>query len=106
MAKYYVESGTMQTIISADDPQKAALLAVHQAIGQTLPLALDEATPEEKHAQLEFRGVQVLGDEIFLNERGFGRKDGLRLDTYDVVIHWSQLMTALAKLERSLREEE
>ncbi len=106
MAKYYVESGTLRTIISADDPEKAALLAVHQAIGQTLPLTLDENSPEEKLAQLEFRGMHVLGDEIFLNERGFGRKDGIRLETYDVVIHWSQLMAALARLERSLREEE
>jgi hypothetical protein len=105
MAKYYVESGTMRTIISADDPQKAALLAVHQAIGQTLPLSIDDLTPEERQSQLEFRGVQVLGDEIRLNERGFGRDDGLRLDTYDMVIHWSQLLAALAKLEQTLGEE-
>jgi hypothetical protein len=105
MAKYYVESGTLRTIISADDPQKAALLAVHQAIGQALPLDAADATPEEKQAQMEFRGLQVLGDEIRLNERGFDRTDGLRLDTYDVVVHWSQLLAALAKLERTLGSE-
>lgn len=105
MAKYYVESGTLQTIMSADDPQKAALLAVHQAIGQVLPLAVDELEPEAKQAQLQFRGVQVLGDEICLSERGFGRSDCLRLDTYDMVIHWSQLLAALARLERALDDE-
>jgi hypothetical protein len=102
MAKYYVESGTLRMIISADDPQKAALLAVHQTIGQTLPLDAADVSPEEKQAQMEFRGLQVLGDEIRLNERGFDREDGLRLDTYDMVIHWSQLLAALAKLERTL----
>ncbi len=105
MAKYYVESGTLQTIISADDPQKAALLAVHQAIGQTLPINVEELSPEEKQSQLEFRGVQVLGDDILLNERGFGREDSLRIDTYEVLVHWSQLLAALAKLERTLGEE-
>jgi hypothetical protein len=54
---------------------------------------------------MEFRGLQVLGDEIRLNERGFGREGGLRLDTYDVVVHWSQLLAALAKLERTLESE-
>lgn len=105
MAKYYVESGTLRTIISADDPQKAALLAVHQAIGQTIPLASDEPEPEAKQAQFEFRGLEVLGDDIRLSERGFGRDDGLRLDTYDTLIHWSQLLAAVAKLERALEGE-
>jgi hypothetical protein len=59
MAKYYVESGTLQTIISADDPQKAALLAVHQVIGQTLPLNVEELLPEEKRSQIEILGEQV-----------------------------------------------
>jgi hypothetical protein len=42
---------------------------------------------------------RVLGDNIFVSERGFGRRDAQTLETFEVVRRWNQLMAALAELE-------
>lgn len=38
MSKYYVQSGTVKSIVEAESSRRAALWAVHQAMQQILPL--------------------------------------------------------------------
>lgn len=103
MAKYYVESGTMQMVVQADDERKAALWAVHRAMQQILPMYDNDEIPvPQKHFVAIAEGWMTLGDTITLNELGFGRNDGISYETFDVVTEWNQLMIALAKIEQAI----
>lgn len=103
MAKYYVESGTLQLIVQADNAHKAALWAIHRAMQQILPV-YDEIclSPETKADVALTAGAMVLGEEMNLSEVGFGGNDTIQFSTADIVIEWNQLMIALTKLEAVL----
>jgi hypothetical protein len=103
MAKYYVQSGTVRTVISADDCEKAALWVVHRAMQQVVPVYDDaELTPQEKGEVAIVQGVMVLGNTVNLSEVGFDREDATALDTFELVVQWHQLMVALSRLEKLL----
>lgn len=100
MAKYYVQSGNIKTVISADDSEKASLWVVHKAMQQVVPVYEDvELTPDEKSEVVVMQGIMVLGNTMKISEVGFDRIDAEELDTFELVIHWHQLMVALAKLD-------
>lgn len=100
MAKYYIQSGTVRTIVSADDPQKAALWTVHRAMQQIVPVYEDiELSPQEKSDVAVAQGMMVLGNSVAISELGFDRADAAQLDTFELVVEWHQLMVALARLE-------
>lgn len=96
MAKFYVESGNVRIVVHADDAQKAAIWAVHRTMQQVLPPMEDNLVTEEIDV---LEPPRVLGDEIFVSERGFGRRDALELETFEILKRWNQLMAALAELE-------
>ncbi len=100
MAKFYVESGTMQCVVSADNSRAAALWAVHRAMQQIIPLddAVD-TTPEAKQLRSRETGVMVLGSTIRTSERGYGSTDGEQMPTFEVVTEWNQLVNTLDRLE-------
>ncbi len=100
MAKFYVQSGNVRTLISAADTEKAALWAVHCAMRQVVPVYDDEEqSPEEKCQLSVVDGVRVLGNTIRISELGYDRDDAGELDTFDVLVQWHQLMVALSRLE-------
>lgn len=103
MAKYYVQSGNIRTVISADDPEKAALWVVHRALQQVIPVYEDaELSPDEKSEVAVIQGVMVMGNAVQISEIGFDRADCLSLDTFELLIHWHQLMIALDRLSAQL----
>ena len=100
MAKYYIQSGTVRTVISADDHEKAALWTIHKTMQQVVPVYDDvELTAEEKGDVALVQGVMVLSDTIKISEVGFDRDDADQLDTFELLAHWHQLMLALSRLE-------
>lgn len=100
MAKYYIQSGTVRTIVSADDQEKAALWTVHKTMQQVVPVYDDvELTAEEKNDVAMVQGIMVLGNTLQVSEQGFDRDDAIDLDTFELIAHWHQLMIALARLE-------
>lgn len=104
MAKYYVQSGNVRSVIAADDAEKAALWVVHQAMQQVVPVYEDEGrTPEQKSELTAAQGIMVLGYVVATSEIGFDRDDATQLETFELVMHWHQLMAALAKLDSILR---
>jgi hypothetical protein len=104
MAKFYVESGTVQMITEAEDARGAALWAVHGAMEQVLPVCPDDPlTPAEKNERIRQRGCSVLDGTIRISEQGFGRADAVTLDTVEVFVEWNQLLMAVTKLERRLQ---
>lgn len=105
MAKYYVQSGTMRTIIQAQSGRKAAIWAVHQAMQQVLPMddQVDD-TPESKSEKAGEAGIAVLSARVVVSERGFDRTDGTDFATLEVVNEWNQVVTTLDRLERMIRQ--
>ena len=103
MAKYYVESGTVQMVTEADDARGAALWAVHQCMEQVLPVCPDDPqSPEQKAERIGQRGCGVLGQTICVSEQGFGRDDAPAYDTAEVFTEWNQLMMAISKLQQQV----
>ncbi len=103
MAKYYVQSGTMRTIVQAPSGRKAALWAVHQAMQQVLPID-DQASPSPKWTSETAgdRGVAVLSAKVSASELGFDRPDAVTHETMEVVAEWNQMVTTLDRLQRML----
>ena len=104
MAKFYVQSGTLQMVTEADDARGAALWAVHRCLEQVLPVCPDDPlTPREKSARVQQRGCDVLGPTIAVSERGLASDDAQQFDTTEMFVEWNQLLVALARLEQRLR---
>ena len=100
MAKYYVESGTLRCLVSAENSRSAALWAVHRAMQQIMPLDdASDSTPEAKQERSRDTGVMVLGRTVRTSERGYGGMDGEQIPTFEVVTQWNQLVNTLDRLE-------
>lgn len=100
MAKYYVQSGTMRCVVSAENARRAALWAVHRAMQQIMPVDdIAGCDPSEKSARCQRDGVMVLGGSIRTSQRGYDNDDADSLPTFEVVTEWNQLVNALDRLE-------
>jgi hypothetical protein len=103
MAKFYVQSGTLQMVTEADDARGAALWAVHRCLEQVLPVCPDDPlTPQQKSERIQQRGCEVLGPTVIVGERGFGVEGAETFDAADLFVEWNQLMVAMTRLERRL----
>ncbi len=103
MAKFYVQSGLVSHVITANDAFSAALWAMHLVMEDVVPIDqvnwLDEADqPEHGFAD----GLFKLGDTISVSEVGFGRDEAGVYDTADTLAEWNQLVIAMARLEARL----
>ncbi|MDE0865436.1 MAG: hypothetical protein OSA98_16745 [Rubripirellula sp.] len=102
MAKYYVQSGTMRTVVQAESSRKAALWAVHQAMQQVLPMDDDPPVSVELKTENVSDGVAVLSQRLRISERGFDREDSTSMPTMGVVTEWNELVVTLDRLEKML----
>jgi hypothetical protein len=101
MAKFYVQSGTLRTVLDSPDVERAALWAVHHAMQQIAPID-GETTPDTKSQQLVENGLIVLGEMIHVSEIGFDRDDAVKVETFQVFHEWHCLVKALDRLEKLL----
>ncbi|MCA9139001.1 MAG: hypothetical protein KDB00_19650 [Planctomycetales bacterium] len=105
MAKYFVQSGTLRTIVQADSPRKAALWAVHQAMQQVLPVEDPQAaTVLSKTETAAERGICVMDEIVRVSQLGFGAADTKTLSTMAAVREWNEMFSALDRLQRMLEE--
>ncbi|KAA1260647.1 hypothetical protein LF1_31870 [Rubripirellula obstinata] len=95
MAKYYVQSGTLRTIVSAESAGKAAIWAVHQAMQQVFPMDGDSPVPQDKPAA-------VLASKLSVSEQGFDRNDSVVTPTIEVVSQWNEMVSTLDRLQQML----
>ncbi len=107
MAKYYVQSGTLRTIVQAESTQKAAVWAVHQVLGQVMqlesaPTAAIDAESQSAEFMDRSNRVAVLGSTVCVSEQGFDRRDAKSLETLTVVSQWNDLVSTLDRLEKML----
>ena len=85
--KFYVKSGPVRLILDAETAQKAAVQAFQWTCDKQAEI--EAVTPLDHLLEAEQRGCQ-LGDEVTVNEQGFGRWDGEIFETRDVFEAWLQ----------------
>jgi hypothetical protein len=101
MAKFYVESGNLRTVISANNSRGAALWAAHRTLSDVLPfVGPDSENPTNENGQ-PFK----LAETVRVSQRGFDRPDCRTYATLDLISEWSQLIVALSRLEHDLIEQ-
>ena len=89
MGKFYVESGPVQLVFSAESPMDAAVKAFQWTCERQAEIHAE--TPLQHIAIAEAEGVQM-DDVVTVNERGFGRRVGVwQCDTVDVLEAWMYL---------------
>ena len=95
MAKYYVQSGTLRTVVTAQSKTKAAIWAVHQVMQQVFPIDAADFSSEEKP-------TAVLSSQVSVSEQGFDRDDSVVTPTIEVVSQWNDMVSTLDRLEKML----
>jgi len=110
MAKFYVQSGTLNAVVDSADPQRAALWAVHQAMQQIAPI--DDPVPASQHVSSTTAELQAshfkpqsfiaLGDTIRLSEVGFDQDNAVSIDTFEAFREWHALWHALENMAKNL----
>ena len=81
MPKYYVETGTLQEIVSSSSPFNACVMAVHRASNRYLETGKSGVT---------------LGDSFIVNQKGFpSNREPFTLDTTnDTMLATSRIIEA------------
>lgn len=103
MAKYYVQSGSTKIVMTAADPQAAALWLVHRSMKDVLPAYDDPSLSEEDRCEIAIvHGLLQLDNTVRIDERGFDRSDAIEIDVFQLIESWHQLMSALLKMESDL----
>lgn len=102
MAKFYVQSGTLQAVVDSADSDRAALWAVHRTMEQIAPFDGADETPDSKALEAMDKGLVVLGETIRLSEIGFDDPNALSVDTFEAFNEWYSLVRAIEKLEKLL----
>ena len=94
MAKFYVQSGSLRTVIAAESSGKAAIWAVHQVMQQIFPMdGSADSTSNER---------SVLSDRVKVSQRGFDRPDASEVETLEVVSQWNEMISTLDRLDKML----
>lgn len=106
MAKFYVQSGLISHLVTANDAYSAALWTMHLAMEEVVPVDEVDWLSEEELPESGFEdGLMKLGATIEVSEIGFGRDECGVFDTADTLAEWNSLVMAVARLEARLAEQ-
>lgn len=97
MPKFYVQSGNLRLVLTANDSRAAAIWAAHRALTQTLPFLCENPSD-----YLALGELTRLGESIAVSQRGFDRRDAEVFDTLDIVTEWNHLLVAIDRLQSRL----
>lgn len=111
MAKFYVQSGSVRSIVDSVDLDRVALWAVNEVMDHALSLdgeSLDGDLYHESDCDPEDFGAakldakkpvaesRYLGATVRISEIGFDRDDAMVVDTLEVFRHWYELFQAVS----------
>ena len=102
MAKFYVQSGNLRTVVQAESSRKAAIWAVHETMQQVLPVDDEFSQSKSDRDSSEMSTVIMLTKRITISERGFDRSDASIMSTLEVMNEWNQMVTTLDRLEQMM----
>ena len=113
MAKFYVQSGSVRSVVDSVDLDRAALWAVNDVMDHALSLdgeSLEEDLYKESHCGTEDFGAtkmnatkpsvgsRYLGATVRISEIGFDRDDAMVVDTLEVFRDGYELFQAVSVL--------
>lgn len=113
MAKFYVQSGSVRSVVDSVDLDRAALWAVNEVMDHALSLdgeSLEGDLYNESDYETEDFGFakldatkpiaesRYLGATVRISEIGFDRDDAMVVDTLEVFRHWYELFQAVSVL--------
>lgn len=117
MPKFYIHSGNVEFVVSANDAEGAAMWVMHRVIDDKICFYEDEANaparmmedallwdkpidgvPANVPFEPMLEGLAEFDETIRISERGFGYDDAGEMQTDDVFRHWRQLMSAVDRL--------
>jgi hypothetical protein len=99
MAKFYVQCGSVEVIITADSVEQAALSALDRSLQQHLWIYDDEGLSQaDCRLHLMLEALLHLSPTIKISEQGFDRQDAFEIGTPETVEHWHQLMVGMNRL--------
>jgi hypothetical protein len=87
MAKYYVESGPVKMVISAASELEAAMKTFQWTCDRQAEIGAE--TPVGHAREAERLGIQM-HDIVWVNQRGFGRRNDWYCPTLEVVNAWME----------------
>ena len=99
MAKFYIQCGSIEVVLTADSVEQAALSALDRSLQQHLWIYDDEGLSEEdRRMHLMLEALLHLAPTIKISEKGFDRPDASQVGTPETVEHWHQLMVGMNRL--------
>lgn len=103
MAKFYIQSGEKEVIVTAADAQGAALWLINRTIRNQSDLTIDSefSLDDENFVNAVF-AMDQLGQEILVSEIGFGQSEAGIFETEWMFQQWCELIDALHHLFNQL----
>lgn len=99
MPKFYVQCGAIETILSADSIESAALAALDRTLQQHQWIYQDaDLSEQDQRDHLMIESLLHLPPEIAVSQQGFDRADAARVGTPEMVNHWHRLMVSIHRL--------
>ena len=99
MAKFYIQCGSIEVVLTADSAEQAALSALDRSLQQHLWIYDDEGLSEEdRRLHLMLEALLHLAPTIKISEQGFDREDAAHIGTPETVDHWHKLMVGMNRL--------
>ena len=99
MAKYYIQSGEVKTVVTAVDAEGAALFVLNQTINKLLPIEpVDQRHVDDGTMRYVVQCLELLGNEFHVSEIGFGQCEVAIFDTELLFKRWCELLTAMNNL--------
>lgn len=100
MAKFYVESGSVQAVVDCVDVEGAALWAVNLVMDSSEPLnnaeSLEILDEEDSLQAANSADSLYLDETIRVSERGFGRADADVVPAASAIQEWFELSRAIS----------
>lgn len=99
MAKFYVQCGPVQSVLTADSVEQAAFAVMDRALGSHLWIYDDAGLTESdcrNHLMLE--ALLHLEPSIRVSEQGFDRPDAAIVGTPETIDRWHRLMVGMSRL--------
>lgn len=100
MAKFYVESGSVQAVVNCVDVEGAALWAVNLVMDEMNSLDLfgeDDVLLNNENAECHF-----LDETILVSEQGFGRSNAVAVETKSAIQEWFELYQAISMMDSEI----
>lgn len=97
MTKFYASSANRSLVISAQDAHEAATKLIDEVMGDHIWIYGDESLSQtDRRSHLAIEAILNLDVDVSVSERGAGRNEAGSFPVADLVVHWHELMTALA----------